>query len=395
MWVWLATRISTSSAIPKKLIEHFGSVYNLYNASEAEYKAITRSYEKLLDKDISHAMDIVEYTKKNSIGIITYNQLEYPLRLKKLENCPMVLYYIGELYDLDYTPSVGVVGTRGYSEMGEKVTKRIAYDLARSGFNIISGLAKGIDSFSHRAALYNESPTVAVLGCGIDVVYPPENRELTMRIRENGLVLTEYHPGTRPLAHNFPARNRIISGLSDAVLVIECNMKSGTMITAEHAFDHNIPVYMYEPLCRDAAPYLLHKGAAVVTNSDGITFDFKKKYPELKLISELPKQNKLQPKETYVKDSYVEKYTEAPLKDKEPKPSDAAKENGSKESKPDFSGLDDRERKIVEKLTKCPLTADKLISEDTPIHIILRILTSLELKGIITSLPGGRYSLNK
>jgi len=355
---------------------------------------LTRSYEKLLDKDISHAMDIVEYTVKNNIGIVTYNQLEYPLRLKKLENCPMVLYYIGELYDLDYTPSVGIVGTRNYSEMGEKVTKRLSYDLARSGFNIISGLAKGIDSFSHRAALYNESPTVAVLGCGIDVIYPTENRELTMRIRENGLVLTEYHPGTRPLAHNFPARNRIISGLSDAVLVVECNMKSGTMITAEHAFEHEIPVYMYEPLCKDAAPYLINKGAYSITNSDGITFDFKKKYSELKLISELPKEKKLKPKETYVKDEYVEKYVSGSQS------SSRGGETAAKEKiKPDISAviesLDETERKIVEKLMDGPLTADKLTDDNIPIHMILRILTSLELKEVIVSLPGGRYALNK
>ncbi|MBQ9941091.1 MAG: DNA-processing protein DprA [Clostridia bacterium] len=388
MWVWLATRYSSFSNIPKRIIEHFKDPFEAFNATEEEYKTITRSYETLLDKDIRMSMDIVEYIKKNNIGIITYDMPQFPQRLKKLENCPIVLYYIGNLYDFDNSPQIGVVGTRNYTAQGERVTKRISYDLARSGFTIVSGLAKGIDSFSHKAALYNRSATIAVLGCGIDVIYPKENRELTMRIRENGLVLTEFHPGTKPLAYNFPARNRIISSLSDGVVVTECSIKSGTMITAEHALEHNIPVYMIDDLCSDSVGYLRERGAVSVKTSDDITRVHKSKFPGLKFLGELPKETVLKPKESVITVSSFKEFNGGANVVKAEKPETV-------NNKQAFSEFNDTEKEIINMLLNGPLFADEIVNDKLPMKTVLYTLTSLEFKNAVISLPGGKYAINK
>ena len=352
-------------------------------------------------------MDIVEYITKNNIGVITYNDPEYPRRLKALDDCPLVLYYKGTLHDLNCTPSVGVVGTRRYSPLGERITKRIAYDLARSGFTIVSGLAKGIDSFSHKAALYNKTKTVAVLGCGIDVIYPSENRELTLRMHEHGLVLTEFAPGTSPAAWNFPARNRIISALSDAVFVAECTLKSGTIITADHAFEHQIPVYMNEQLCSDAIGYLRERGAISVTGADTITADFKERYPELKLISELPKEKNLPPEEIIITTSPLKPFKPSSRKTPaftvdteinapenikcDPVSNIKNKTVDKKTTQPAYKGLNDTDAHIMNMLEKGAMSVDELSQSGIPVHELLKSLTVLEMKGFITSLAGGKY----
>lgn len=368
---------------------------------------LTRKPEPLLDKDIDRAMDIVEYVTKNDIGVITYNDPAYPQRLKALDNCPILLYYKGTLHDFDTTPSVGVVGTRRYSALGERITKRVSYDLARSGFTIVSGLAKGIDSFSHKAALYNKSKTVAVLGCGIDVIYPSENRELTLRMHEHGLVITEFSPGTPPAAWNFPARNRIISALSDAVFVAECTLKSGTIITADHALKHQIPVYMNEQLCADAVGYLRERGAVSIVNSDRITADFKERYSQLRLISELEPERKLEPEEIIV--------TVSPLKPFRPssrKTHDKTVEteiNTPKIIKNEhisntknitdtpktaefvYKELGGTDASIMNMLEKGAMSVDELAESGIPVSELLKSLTALEIKGFISSLAGGKY----
>ncbi len=384
------------STIPKKLIEHFGTPYNVFSAREEEYKEITSKTEPLMNKDLNAAMNVVEYIKSNNIGILTYNDPAFPSRLKRLNNCPLLLYYIGKLYDFDKTPSVGVVGTRNYTKQGERITKRISYDLARSGFTVVSGLAKGIDSFAHKAALYNKTNTTAVLGCGIDVIYPRENEELTLRIHENGLVITEFAPGTAPAATNFPARNRIISALSNAVFVAECTLKSGTIITADHAFRHDIPVYMYDSLCYDAAEYLKSKGAFSINNSDYITTVFKDTYPELKLIGELAPEKELQPEKIVINVKAPTKFKAfCTSKDKATKNTFSAKSAPvHNTAPPDYSTLDEDELEVIKLLEEKALCVDEMANQNLPVPKLLRVLTTLELKGCISSQAGGKYVIN-
>ena len=411
LWVWLSLCYSSNSTIPKKLIEYFGTPRAAFEASEEECKILTRRPEPLFNKNIDRAMDIVEYVKSNNIGIITYNSPEFPKRLKALDNCPILLYYVGNLYDFDSSPSIGVVGTRNYTPQGERVTKRISYDLARSGFTIVSGLAKGIDSFSHKAALYNKSRTTAILGCGIDVIYPSENRELTLRIYENGLVMTEFAPGTPPAAYNFPARNRIISALSDGLLVTECALKSGTIITADHAFKHNIPVYMCNKLCGDATGYLKARGAFGVTGSDEITSCFNDCYPELKLLKDIPAVE-LHPEEIIINVKPLPAFTPGtPAFVSAGTVYDALTYNeeavitaqvyeyvqpSSKKKVPkkDFGNLSEEEKTVIERLKGKCLYIDELADESLSVPLLLRILTSLEIKGFVNAPVGGKYAVN-
>jgi len=345
------------------------------------------------------ATDIVKYTEQNGVTVITYNDVRYPKRLKRIDNCPIVLYCKGDLGCLDELPSVGVVGTRRYSAQGERITKRISYDLSRSGFTIVSGLARGIDSFAHKAALYNKSKTVAVLGCGIDVIYPPENRELTLRMYENALVITEFAPGTRPLAWNFPARNRIISALSDVVFVAECTLKSGTIITADHAFEHNIPVCMHDALCGDALGYLKGKGAVSVTNSDDITCRLRERYPQLKPISELPKLEKLLPDEVVVTVSPLNPFKPSPKKKsdviiKENIISDPVPERKTEIIQPTTDVLDEQEKAVLKLLEIKPMDIDQMAESGFDVSQLLRTLTILEIKGMVISVAGGKYVKN-
>ncbi len=360
----------------------------MYEADADEYKKITRNSKPLLNKDTTGAEKILEYIKRNNIGIITYNDAAFPKRVKALTNSPLVLYYIGRLYDFDATPSVGVVGTRNYSKLGEQVTKRVSYDLARSGFTIISGLARGIDSFSHKAALYNKSMTTAVLGCGIDVIYPPENRELTLRLHENGLVITEFAPGTAPFAQNFPARNRIISALSDCIFVSECGQRSGTLITANHAFACGTPVYMWDKLCVGVREHLAAKGAMSIENADDITADFIKRYPQLRFVRDLKQDKAPEPDDKIVTVQQPESFKDAqkPQKNEAPAP---------KKPVPwvDIE-LDETERMILKRLKRGAADVDELACEGADVSDILRAASILEINGLISSVAGGKYVIN-
>ncbi len=167
----------------------------------------------------------------------------YPTRMKNLPNMPAQLYYIGNLPD-DKAPSMAVVGARACSAYGRIQAFRYAQVMSNNGIQVISGLASGIDSEGHKGALEGSTPTFAVLGSGADICYPSSNRNLYERIlREGGGILTEYEPGTPPMAFRFPARNRIISALSDVVLIVEAREKSGSLITAECALEQGKAIY--------------------------------------------------------------------------------------------------------------------------------------------------------
>lgn len=171
-----------------------------------------------------------------------FNQQNYPEALKKIDNAPKTLYINGEILPRDLK-AVAIVGTRNMSERGKKLALEFGYNLAKAGITIVSGMARGIDSQAHLGAIKADGRTIAVLGSGLDFIYPPENRYLYSRIIKNGAVITEYKPGTPPYQRNFLARNRIVSGLSVAVLVIEGDLQSGTRSTVGWAADQGKEVF--------------------------------------------------------------------------------------------------------------------------------------------------------
>jgi len=228
------------------LKKHFGSLKNAWSAPKTELlKAgldagtadnLVASRPGIdLDKDLS----LIE---KYRIKVITFESPDYPALLKETHDYPAVLYVRGALHAAD-ADSVAVVGTRKATAYGRQVTEDIVGNLALNGITIISGLARGIDTIAHRAALESNGRTIAVFACGLDIVYPPENLKLAKDILENGALISEHPLGTKPKPENFPRRNRILSGLSLGVLVVESGEKGGALITASFAVDQNREVF--------------------------------------------------------------------------------------------------------------------------------------------------------
>ena len=203
----------------------------------------------------------------------------YPEKLRNIDSSPKQIYCLGNLELLNFKNSIAMIGSRNCSFYGEKAAKDFAFNLARNDICIISGLAKGIDSFSHIGALNAKGKTIAVLGSGLDNIYPKENIQLVENIiKNNGLVISEYTLGTKPLKQHFPARNRVISGLSDSVLVVEARKNSGTNITVDFALEQGkdvfvIPGNIYSKTS-DGTNYLITEGAIPVLSYKDILTSF-------------------------------------------------------------------------------------------------------------------------
>lgn len=216
----------------------FGSLSRAWEASknQLEYAGLGKKIVSDFIKD-RKKIDLDESFHEivnKGIDVILLDEPEYPQRLKSIEQPPPVIFVRGEILPDDFF-SVAVVGTRAKTTYGKQITEDLVNFLSRNGVTVVSGLARGIDSIAHVSALDSGGRTIAVLGSGVDVIYPPEHRNLAKRIVENGALISDYYPGTPPDARNFPPRNRIISGLSTAVVVIEAGERSGALITAEFA----------------------------------------------------------------------------------------------------------------------------------------------------------------
>ena len=214
-----------------------------YNKKRDAVKGVDSPKE--LYRDYSHADVVIAEMNKKGIVAVTQDSEYYPSALKEIYDPPQVLYCKGDLSLLkDGTERIAVVGTRRVTRYGKDVTKEFVSAFAKAGICVVSGMARGVDSVAHRVALEEDGKTIAVLGCGADVVYPPENGELYESIVKNGLIVSEYPPSTPPHAFRFPERNRIISGLSKGVLVTEAGAGSGSMITADLAIEQGRDLYV-------------------------------------------------------------------------------------------------------------------------------------------------------
>ena len=202
---------------------------------------------------------------------IDMNSKYYPERLRYIDSPPKELYCLGNLELLNCNKNIAIIGSRYCSYYGEKATKDFSFNLAKENVVIVSGLARGIDSFAHMGALNAKGKTIAVIGSGLDNIYPKENIKLVESIvKSGGLIITEYPLGTKPLKQHFPARNRIISGLSDGVLVTEARKNSGTNITVDFALEQGKDVYVIPgniySKTSDGTNFMISEGAMLVTN---------------------------------------------------------------------------------------------------------------------------------
>ena len=383
-WVWLTTLPGLTDSSKMLLIEHFSSPEDIYYADEEalwQVDGLKKEQAALLgSKSLAAADRILSDCARKDIFIITMADALYPDRLRNIYQPPLLLYGKGAMPLFDEEAAVAVVGTRSCTPYGIKCAEKLGYELTQQGGMVVSGMAKGVDGAAMRGALRFGGFTCGVLGGGVDVVYPAENRRLYEDIAATGVLLSEYPPQTLPEAWHFPVRNRIISGLSVAAVVVEAPVKSGALITAENAMEQGRDVFAI-PGPVDApnsagCHRLIREGAILATCAWDILGEYESRFPhklrraappmpplprlagEPKLAAEKPKTNASRPEEA-----------EAPAL-----PCLTAEE---------LARLSDEQRTVLRALrTDAPLLTDQL-AEDSglPIQRVLPALTLLEISG--------------
>jgi DNA processing protein len=281
-WIWLSTIEDLGPIGKKKLLNKFKEPEAIYKAD----KKLLSSVEGLNDIQINNILinkdeelinKYISYLTKNNISIINIFDYDYPSKLKVIYDPPITLFVKGNKEILNEN-SIAIVGCRDASLYGKNTAENIAYELAKNNINVVSGLARGVDTHSHIGAINGNGKTIAVLGSGLDIVYPPENRLLYNKILENGAIISEYIVGTRPTPANFPVRNRIISGLSDGVIVVEAKKKSGSMITTDFALEQGKELYAVpgniDSERSEGTNELIKQGAKLYTNINDVLEDF-------------------------------------------------------------------------------------------------------------------------
>ena len=273
---WIAfNRIRGIGRVRFKLLESsFDSIQAAWSASESELRAAgldTRTIRAIVNGRQSVDPDTeLEALERSGVRALTWHDADYPPRLKQIYDLPPLLYVKGELLP-DDERSIAVVGTRKPSPYGVQVAEKMVRDIAEAGVAVVSGLARGVDGIAHNAALNAGARTIAVLGSGVDVIYPREHQRLAARIAENGALVSEHPLGTRPDARNFPRRNRIMSGMTLGTLVIEAPKDSGALITAKQALDENrevfaVPGNIFSPSSAGVNRLIRKSEAKLVTN---------------------------------------------------------------------------------------------------------------------------------
>ncbi len=265
-----------------KLKQSLGNVWNIYDAGLRVIDEVVGEYKArqiIKSKSDGKLIELYDRLSEKGISMLYPERSQYPEKLRNIHNPPQLLYIKGRIKNCinEYNKTIGVVGSRNPSTYGREICRYFSEKIAKDGFNIVSGLALGIDGIAHKAALDNGGYTVAVLGSGIDVAYPRTNIELYSRIVDNGAVISEYGLNVKPNPWQFPIRNRIISGLSDGVLIVEAKSGSGSLITAEHAAEQGRIVYAIPGRVMDKLNegnnQLLREGAICATKPEDIIED--------------------------------------------------------------------------------------------------------------------------
>ncbi len=391
-WIWYATLPNVSLKQKLELLKHFSDPEEIFNTeSFAHIRQIPTPIGKALEnKDLTLARSVVKGCAEKQVGILTMADAGYPSKLKNIADPPLVLYYKGVLPDFEGQPVIGVVGTRKASAYGMNVARVISRELALCGGLVVSGGAGGIDTAALQSASSAGSQTVAVLGCGVNVAYPKTNRELFSQISKNGCLMSEYLPDSGPKPWQFPERNRIISGLSNGVLVVEAPNQSGALITARDAFQQGRDVF--------AVPGSV--GMATCAGSNGLIGDiatavfcgwdilkvYAPQYPYTveKRDVEKPNFSRQRLAETVIFPELQEPAEKKPV------------DNPTANAYSDLEyNLTPQEEAVLRQLDLNPIPVDRLIAQTgLPAPEALRALTALALKGMVVNHPGRLVSAN-
>lgn len=388
-WVWLAELPRLKGPFRLALLRHFGSPEDIFFADREELLLAEDvppgQAELALNRDLSAADRILADCQRLGQRILTIQDAEYPQRLRNIFDPPLVLYVKGRMPVMDEEAAIAVVGTRECTPYGTACGERLGRELAASGAVVVTGLARGVDSAAARGALRAGGSVVGVTGGGLDVVYPPENGDLYADVAARGVLLSEYPPGSEPEKHHFPARNRIMSGLSVAALVVEAPERSGALITARLALEQGREVYAV-PGPIDAPDSvgcnrLIRDGAGLAAEGWDILRDFQERFPEklrpagkLPAWTPLPTRRRAEPRR---------KPEPAPEPEKAPALRAVSRE-----------GLTDDQIALLGVLEpEGPVQVDDLIeSTGIPARRVSSALTMLEIDGCVRQHDGKRYT---
>ncbi len=406
-WIWLSLRCTPGSGSFDLLNRAFSSPYDVYDADEAQLCAALARYDadlkRLCDKSTADAERVLHYCTMAGVTLIAYDDPRYPAALREIAAPPVLLYCRGALPQFAGRLTVAVVGTRKMSEYGKRMAFEISRDLARAGVIVVSGMALGIDGVANAAAVNGGGETVAVLGSGIDIIYPSAHRTLADAVARHGAIITEYAPGTRPEGRNFPVRNRLISGLAQASAVIEADLRSGALITARRARQQNrvlyaLPGRVDEP-GSEGPCMLLREGAKLLTCADDILTDFEKVYADkiniFKLLQRVPAVMDAVLRSMRVSGSLQRDKVPPALRPEKPTPPPAEtapppsveKEAHIRET---LASMNPVATQIYNLLPPAGvLNYDAIVDAGISITDVMSLTTDMEMRGLLTVLPGG------
>lgn len=405
-WIWLAHRPGLRDWMKIRLLNHFSDPEDIFFADREAYSAVenltVEALEGLEDKDLTAAQEILDRCERENLQILTYQEEGYPARLKNIFDPPTVLYYKGSLPNLNAAPVIGVVGTRSASPYGIQTARQMGGEIGACGGVVVSGLAKGIDSAAMSGALNAGGTVVGVLGCGADIVYPASNKALFRDVERYGCILSEFAPGTPPAKWTFPKRNRIISGLSNGVLVVEAPEKSGALITARLAAEQGRDVFAVPGNVNQSgcigSNRLMQDGAMVAMSGWDVMREYESQYPDVVHKAEvsatgLPKTGE-RPLEKVAQKPVLPTKKSPLKKNLEKLPIDNGPSRPYSDVKSNLPKLSEDEQTIVSCLQSGPRLVDEVIAESNmKPGKILGLLTMMELKGILKRLPGKRITL--
>lgn len=404
-WIWYAHRSGVSDWMKKMLLQHFRDPEEIYYAGDHDFDHIdgmTReAAAALTDRNLQNAEEILATCLRKNIHLLTWQDAGYPNRLRNISDPPMVLYYKGNLPDIDGSPVIGVVGTRRASFYGLDVSRRLGYQISKCGGIVASGMAAGIDGKAVYGGLMGGQSVIGVLGCGVDVVYPLSNRELFEDVRRYGCLISEFPPGTPPNKWNFPKRNRIIAGISCGVLVVEAPERSGALITANQAAEQGRDVFVVpgnidNPACV-GSNRLMRDGAIPVGCGWDVMGEYEGLFPDKIHRSEardIPTGKPEQPENFQREKDFPEAQSGQGKEKTTKKVIDKEQSAPYSDVNATMPQLSEEERILVDALKHGQRLVDDVIAETgMGTGKLLGLLTMLEIKGVITRMPGKRICL--
>lgn len=389
--IWLTTRDGIRPDAAAGLLRYFGTAEAAYYAGAKEYELLSlpaRLYRSLLDKKLEGVERVLETCDRQGISLLTCMDAAYPERLLQLDDHPLILYVKGTLPRVDGEVAIGMVGSRKCTPYGQSMAGRIAMDLARSNAVVVSGMAEGIDAAALKGALQGGGRVISVLAGGVDVIYPACNRWLYEDIQTAGALISENPPGTRPEGWRFPIRNRIISGLSLGVLVVEAAERSGALITAHDALDQGRDVFAVPgpadaPMSGGTNQLISRGEARLIRSGWDILSEYTGQYPQ-KLTFPPP---------LTVEEAEARLAPQPGRTKREAQPEQPEEEALPEISSDELARLGDEQREVLFLLAGSKLTADDIVGRtDIPARRVNTALTILQAQGYLKELPGRRFT---